>query len=83
MVEGRHHNYILSISYCKEKSKNMKRKIQLIESELEQIEHQHHLNINMVRKKEFENELDASYEITSKGQGPNGLKRGRKIHPTS
>lgn len=57
----------LSISYCKEKSKNMKRKIQFIESELEQIEHQHHLNINMIRKKELENELDALYEIKSKG----------------
>lgn len=57
----------LSISYCKEKSKNMKRKIQLIEGELEQIEHQHHLNINMIRKKELENELDALYEIKSKG----------------
>lgn len=38
------------ISYCK-KSKNMKRIIQLIESELEQLEHQHHLNIYMIRKK--------------------------------
>lgn len=35
----------LSISYCKEKGKNMKRKIQLIESKLEQIEHQHHFYI--------------------------------------
>lgn len=57
----------LSISYCKEKSKNMKRKIQFIESELEQIEHQHHLNINMIRKKELENELEALYKIKSEG----------------
>lgn len=49
------------------KKQKYERKIQLIESELEQIEHQHHLNINMIRKKELENELEALYKIKSEG----------------
>lgn len=37
----------------------MKRIIQLIESELEQIEHPPYLIINMIRNKELDNKLDA------------------------
>lgn len=40
----------LSIEYCKEKSRNMKQKILLIENELEKMESEHYLNINMTRK---------------------------------
>lgn len=31
----------------------MKRKTQFIESEFQQIEHEHYLNINIIRKKDF------------------------------
>ena len=57
----------LSINYCKEKSKTTKQKIASIENELEQIENQHHLKINMIYKKELENELDKLYENKAKG----------------
>lgn len=57
----------ISIEYCKNRSKNFKKRIHEIENEIEQMENKHFTEINMIRKKDLENQVDNLYEIKAKG----------------
>ena len=57
----------LTISYCKNRSRNFKQKITDIEKEIEEIENKEHWEINMLRKTELETQLDELYKNMTKG----------------
>ena len=63
----KHHIKKISIKFCTQKNKSLKSRIQNIEKDIERIENSHYTQINMIKKKDLEDELDKLYEYKSKG----------------